>query len=371
MTAIPTLTTCRLSLRPMRPNDFPAYAALMAGPRAVYMGGPYDTMAAWGPPLGSCMTARCLAPPTGPAAEAATFPPPASRCWKPKAPAPARATRGRPAALAAALFRAARCPDGRPFRKPRRHRVGGVRLLHRLLDAVWPRPLDHRTAAARLRPSASSTSPSNGTMSNRSSAGTFARARGQRLMPPRPPAPRATGASRSCRPSSATCTPTTSLEPGRRAPWRHPRPDAEAALATPRRGTDPCLAPHRTGGGRGMTRHHPPLPGRGALCRHPGLRDRALRDARLPARGPRPFTAFYGTERSRFVTGPLTPELAARALMTYAGHWHVRGYGRWMVEDRAYGRDARQCGPVVSRRLARTGNRLDAFRGRRGPRRGP
>jgi RimJ/RimL family protein N-acetyltransferase len=48
MTAIPTLTTCRLSLRPMRPNDFPAYAALMAGPRAVYMGGPYDTMAAWG-----------------------------------------------------------------------------------------------------------------------------------------------------------------------------------------------------------------------------------------------------------------------------------------------------------------------------------
>jgi RimJ/RimL family protein N-acetyltransferase len=50
-----------------------------------------------------------------------------------------------------------------------------------------------------------------------------------------------------------------------------------------------------------------------------------------------PFTAFYGTERSRFVTGPLTPELAARALMTYAGHWHVRGYGRWMVEDRQTG----------------------------------
>ena len=39
----PTLTTERLTLRPMRAGDFPAYAALMASPRAVYMGGPYDT----------------------------------------------------------------------------------------------------------------------------------------------------------------------------------------------------------------------------------------------------------------------------------------------------------------------------------------
>ena len=44
----PTLTTKRLTLRPMRHGDFPAYAALMASPRAVYMGGPYDTAAAWG-----------------------------------------------------------------------------------------------------------------------------------------------------------------------------------------------------------------------------------------------------------------------------------------------------------------------------------
>jgi RimJ/RimL family protein N-acetyltransferase len=39
----------------------------------------------------------------------------------------------------------------------------------------------------------------------------------------------------------------------------------------------------------------------------------------------------------RFVSGPLTAELAARALMTYAGHWQIRGYGRWMVEDKATG----------------------------------
>lgn len=48
MTMAPTLTTARLTLRPMRPDDFPAYAALMASPRAAYMGGPYDTATAWG-----------------------------------------------------------------------------------------------------------------------------------------------------------------------------------------------------------------------------------------------------------------------------------------------------------------------------------
>ena len=44
----PTLTTARMTLRPMRAGDFPAYAALMASPRAAYMGGAYDTAAAWG-----------------------------------------------------------------------------------------------------------------------------------------------------------------------------------------------------------------------------------------------------------------------------------------------------------------------------------
>ncbi len=43
-----TLQTGRLTLRPMREADFPAYAALMASPRARFMGGPYDTRAAWG-----------------------------------------------------------------------------------------------------------------------------------------------------------------------------------------------------------------------------------------------------------------------------------------------------------------------------------
>jgi RimJ/RimL family protein N-acetyltransferase len=45
---IPTLETARLVLRPMAPGDFPAYARLMAGPRAAGIGGPFDTTVAWG-----------------------------------------------------------------------------------------------------------------------------------------------------------------------------------------------------------------------------------------------------------------------------------------------------------------------------------
>ncbi|MCV2876976.1 GNAT family N-acetyltransferase [Rhodobacteraceae bacterium XHP0102] len=44
----PTLQTERLTLRPMHHGDFLAYAALMASTRSIYMGGPYDTAAAWG-----------------------------------------------------------------------------------------------------------------------------------------------------------------------------------------------------------------------------------------------------------------------------------------------------------------------------------
>lgn len=45
---IPELRTDRLVLRAPRLEDFPDYAALMASPRAVFMGGPFDQRAAWG-----------------------------------------------------------------------------------------------------------------------------------------------------------------------------------------------------------------------------------------------------------------------------------------------------------------------------------
>ena len=45
-----------------------------------------------------------------------------------------------------------------------------------------------------------------------------------------------------------------------------------------------------------------------------------------------PFAAFYAGERSHFVGGPLTREAAWRMLAMEAGHWVLRGYGRWIVE---------------------------------------
>lgn len=45
---IPTLETPRLILRAPRMEDFPAYATLMASPRSIYMGGPFDHRGAWG-----------------------------------------------------------------------------------------------------------------------------------------------------------------------------------------------------------------------------------------------------------------------------------------------------------------------------------
>ena len=48
MATIPTLETERLILRPPVIADFEAYAELMASSRATYMGGPFDTRAAWG-----------------------------------------------------------------------------------------------------------------------------------------------------------------------------------------------------------------------------------------------------------------------------------------------------------------------------------
>jgi RimJ/RimL family protein N-acetyltransferase len=45
---IPTLTTPRLTLRPMTFSDWPAYLALFQSPRAAFMGGPLGVTAAWG-----------------------------------------------------------------------------------------------------------------------------------------------------------------------------------------------------------------------------------------------------------------------------------------------------------------------------------
>ncbi len=49
------------------------------------------------------------------------------------------------------------------------------------------------------------------------------------------------------------------------------------------------------------------------------------------------FADFYATPRSRFIGGPLPRELAWRGLAAHLGHWALRGYGFWAVEDKASG----------------------------------
>ncbi|WP_050928695.1 GNAT family N-acetyltransferase [Aestuariivita boseongensis] len=43
------------------------------------------------------------------------------------------------------------------------------------------------------------------------------------------------------------------------------------------------------------------------------------------------FAAFYASDHSRFVGGPLTRELAWRSMAQEMGHWALRGFGRWAV----------------------------------------
>lgn len=44
-----------------------------------------------------------------------------------------------------------------------------------------------------------------------------------------------------------------------------------------------------------------------------------------------PLAAFYATERSRFVGGPLPRVDAWRMIAGNLGHWALRGYGMWVI----------------------------------------
>ncbi|WP_300058859.1 GNAT family N-acetyltransferase [uncultured Roseobacter sp.] len=67
-----------------------------------------------------------------------------------------------------------------------------------------------------------------------------------------------------------------------------------------------------------------------------------LETRRLVLRGPEPedypdFKATFTSYRARFMGGPLN---AYEAWMLYAaeiGHWQIRGYGMWMIHDKASG----------------------------------
>lgn len=62
------------------------------------------------------------------------------------------------------------------------------------------------------------------------------------------------------------------------------------------------------------------------------LRLRPLCEADFPA-----FAEFYESDRSRYVGGPVSAEQSWRILASEIGHWTLRGYGRWGVEEKATG----------------------------------
>ncbi len=60
---------------------------------------------------------------------------------------------------------------------------------------------------------------------------------------------------------------------------------------------------------------------------------------RLILRGPEPedypdFKATFSSYRARFMGGPLNEYEAWMLYAAEIGHWHIRGYGMWVIHDR-------------------------------------
>lgn len=53
---------------------------------------------------------------------------------------------------------------------------------------------------------------------------------------------------------------------------------------------------------------------------------------------------FADAEGSYFYGGPISADRAWRVLATDLGHWALRGYGRWALEEKATGRMVGGCG---------------------------
>ena len=57
------------------------------------------------------------------------------------------------------------------------------------------------------------------------------------------------------------------------------------------------------------------------------------------------FAEFYASDRSKLIGGPANREMSWRILAVEIGHWSLRGYGRWAVEETQSGRFAGVIGP--------------------------
>lgn len=54
---------------------------------------------------------------------------------------------------------------------------------------------------------------------------------------------------------------------------------------------------------------------------------------------------FYATDRSKFVGGPMTLEQSWRSMAMLIGHWDMRGYGFFALEEKATGAYLGRVGP--------------------------
>ncbi|MBX3572103.1 MAG: GNAT family N-acetyltransferase [Mesorhizobium sp.] len=77
----------------------------------------------------------------------------------------------------------------------------------------------------------------------------------------------------------------------------------------------------------------------------PTLETRRLVLRAMKAEDFEPFAAFYASEAARFVGGPEDRVATWRRMAAYAGSWTLRGYGKFVVEDRQTGRPAGMAGP--------------------------
>ena len=57
------------------------------------------------------------------------------------------------------------------------------------------------------------------------------------------------------------------------------------------------------------------------------------------------LAAFYESDRSRYVGGPKRPDETWRTLASEIGHWTLRGYGRFGVDETATGKFVGMVGP--------------------------
>ena len=69
----------------------------------------------------------------------------------------------------------------------------------------------------------------------------------------------------------------------------------------------------------------------------PTLETRRLRLRAPERRDFEPYAEFCASERARGVGGPYSRGESFQRLAALVGHWHLRGFGRWMVTDKTSG----------------------------------